>query len=152
MGATLVTHGFGTPPMDSPTTHPWMFWRAYLAALLVLGVLDALWLGWLARDFYRREFGDLMAEQVRWLPAALFYLLYPAGLVALVLWPLPSGWGVAVARSALVGLLAYGVYDLTNMATLRHWGWGLAAVDMAWGTVVSAAAGAAAWWAMSSRA
>jgi uncharacterized membrane protein len=128
-----------------------MFWRGYAAALLVVGVLDALWLGWIARDFYRREFGDLMAEQIRWLPAALFYVGYPAGLVALALLPAHSpdqGLGLAVARGALVGLVAYGVYDLTNLATLRHWSVPLAAADIAWGTLVGAAAAGAAWWAM----
>ena len=50
----------------------------------------------------------------------------------------------AVLRAALIGLLVYGTYDLTNMATLRHWSLRLALVDIAWGTLVSAAAGAAA--------
>ena len=124
-------------------------WLAgYGAALLVVGVLDALWLGVLAREFYRREIGDLMAGSVRLLPAAVFYLGFPAGLVTLALVPLPASLGAAVAKSALVGLVAYGVYDMTNMATLRHWGWKLALTDMAWGTLVAAAAGGVAWWVM----
>lgn len=128
-----------------------MAWRGYLAALLVLGTLDALWLGWVARDFYRREMGDLMREQIRWLPAALFYLAYPAGLIALALVPRPREVATALARSALVGLVAYGVYDLTNLATLRHWSLPLAMVDVAWGVLVSAFSGWAAWWATTRR-
>lgn len=99
--------------------------KPYLAALLVMGVLDALWLGVLARDFYRQELGEQMVAQVRWVPALLFYVAYPA---------------------ALVGLVAYGVYDLTNLATLRHWPVRLALVDMAWGTFASTLAGATAAW------
>ncbi|MDQ5898317.1 MAG: hypothetical protein QG612_2403 [Pseudomonadota bacterium] len=114
------------------------------AALLVVGVLDALWLGWLARGFYMREMGDLMTPQVRWLPALAFYLAYPAGLSALVLWPAPATLTEATLRAALVGLLVYATYDLTNLATLRHWSPRLALVDVAWGTVLSACAGAAA--------
>ena len=122
-----------------------MLWlKAWGAALLAVGVLDALWLGWLARGFYVRELGDLMTPQVRALPALLFYLSYPAGLVTLLLWPRPDAMGEAVLRAALIGLLVYGTYDLTNMATLRHWSLRLALVDIAWGTLVSAAAGAAA--------
>ena len=50
-----------------------MLWlKAWGAALLAVGVLDALWLGWLARGFYVRELGDLMTPQVRALPALLF--------------------------------------------------------------------------------
>ena len=78
----------------------------YGAALLVVGVLDALWLGFLARDFYRRELGDLMTDAIRVVPAAIFYFGFPAGLVTLVLTPLPSGLGEAMWKSALLGLLA----------------------------------------------
>lgn len=120
------------------------FFKPYLAALLVMGVLDALWLGVLARDFYRQEMGAQMAEQVRWLPAALFYFGYPAALVALALFPTGQPLGQQIARAALVGLVGYGVYDLTNLATLQHWPVKLALVDTAWGCLASTLAGAAA--------
>ena len=123
--------------------NPWFY--AYAAALLVLGLLDGLWLGWVARDFYRREVGDLMAAEVAKTPALVFYFAYPAGLLALSLNPLPASATAAMARAALVGLVVYGVYDLSNMATLRHWSLKLALVDVAWGVLVSAAAGTAAW-------
>ena len=93
------------------------FGAAYLVALLVIAVLDSLWLGWLAKDFYRREMGELMAESIR--AGCVFYLLYPATLPVLALVPVPSTLGVALARSAADGLVAYGAYDLTNLATLR---------------------------------
>lgn len=120
--------------------------KPYLAALLVMGVLDALWLGVLAKDFYRQEIGEEMVEQIRWVPAALFYFAYPAALVALALFPAGQPMGQQIARAALVGLVAYGVYDLTNLSTLRHWPVKLALVDTAWGTFASTAAGAAAAW------
>ena len=123
-------------------------WYGYGAALLVMGVLDAVWLGFIARDFYRREIGDLMAAEVHKLPAALFYFGYPAGLVALALQPLPEGPFMAARRGALLGLVAYGTYDLTNMATLRQWGATLALADIAWGTFASALAATAAYHAM----
>lgn len=120
--------------------------KPYLAALLVMGVLDALWLGVLAKDFYRQEIGEQMVEQIRWVPAALFYFAYPAALVALALFPAGQPMGQQIARAALVGLVAYGVYDLTNLSTLRHWPVKLALVDTAWGTFASMVAGAAAAW------
>lgn len=118
---------------------------AYVAALLVIGVLDAVWLGWLARDFYRDALGELMRPDVRWGPALAFYFAYPAGLLALALMPMPSDAWHAAARGALVGLVAYGVYDMTNLATLKGWSVRLSLVDMAWGTFVSATAALAAW-------
>ncbi|MDR7333475.1 DUF2177 family protein [Roseateles asaccharophilus] len=120
--------------------------KPYLTALLVLGVLDGLWLGWLMRGFYRRHIGQQMAERLRWRPALLFYLSYPAALIVLALLPAGQPPALQVARAALVGLVAYGVYDLTNRATLRHWPPKLALVDVAWGTFASTAAGAAAVW------
>ncbi len=122
------------------------FLKPYLAAVLVVGLLDALWLGWLARDFYRDAIGAQMVEQVRWVPALLFYVGFPAALVALAVYPDGQPLAMQVARAALVGLVAYGVYDLTNLATLRHWPLRLALADTAWGTLVSTAAGAAAAW------
>ena len=122
------------------------FLKPYAAALLVMGLLDALWLGLVARDFYREHMGAQMADAIRWAPALLFYVGYPAALVALALFPPGQPLGVQIARAALVGLMAYGVYDLTNLATLRHWPLKLALVDMAWGTFASTAAGAGAAW------
>ncbi len=122
--------------------------KPYLAALLVMGVLDALWLGWLAKDFYREQMGAQMVDQIRWVPALIFYFAFPAALVALALFPAGQPFAVQVARAALVGLVAYGVYDLTNGATLRHWPLKLALVDTAWGTFASACAGAAGAWVM----
>jgi len=120
--------------------------KPYLAALLVMGLLDALWLGLLAKDFYRAQMGELMVEQVRWAPALVFYFAYPAALVALALYPAGQPFALQVARAALVGLVAYGVYDLTNAATLRQWPLKLALLDTAWGTFASTLAGAAAAW------
>ncbi len=122
------------------------FLKPYAAALLVMGVLDALWLGWLARDFYRQEIGAQMADPIRWAPALAFYFAYPAALVALALFPAGQPLGLQIARAALVGLVAYGVYDLTNLATLRHWPLKLALVDAGWGVFASTLAGAAAAW------
>lgn len=120
----------------------------YLGALVALGVLDGLWLGVLARDFYQREYGDLMAPEVGKVPAALFYLMYPVGVVALAVGTPPASLGGVLWRSALLGLMAYGAYDLTNLATIRGWSVKMAIVDLAWGVAVTTAAGAAAWWAM----
>ena len=118
---------------------------AYGIALVAMLLLDGLWLGWLARDFYRRELGSLMTDSIRYGPAAAFYLLYPLGLVMLALQPTPASLGEALLRAAVVGLLAYGTYDLTNLATLRGWSLRLSLVDMAWGAFASVIAGGAAY-------
>ena len=77
-------------------------------------------------------------------PAAIFYFGYPAGILVLALLPRPPSIGAAAAKSGLVGFTAYAVYDLSNLATLKNWSGKLTLADIAWGTLISVAAGVAA--------
>ena len=114
---------------------------AYVAALLVMLAGDALWLGVIAVAMYQRGIGHLMAERPGAVAAALFYLLYAGGLVFFAIEPMqPSDPWQAAGAGALLGLVAYGTYDLSNLATLRGWPAGLAAIEMAWGAAISALA------------
>jgi len=110
---------------------------AYLGTLLAFLVLDGLWLGVLMGPTYKSLLGALMLDQPRLLPAVLFYLLYVLGCVVLVVLPSAS-WQRAARLGALLGLVAYGTYDLSNWATLQGWSAGLALMDMAWGTCLTA--------------
>ncbi len=113
---------------------------AYAAALVALIVLDLLWLGLVARPLYLEGIGHLMAENADLKAALVFYLFYVSGLLYFGLRPNASKPGlIAAARGgALAGLFVYASYDLTNMAVLKNWPLGLALIDMAWGTFVSA--------------
>ena len=119
----------------------------YALTLLVLLALDAVWLGLVARGLYARELGHLLAPSVRWGAALVFYLLYVAGLLALVVAPHRAApAGVVAWRGALFGVVAYATYDLTNLATLAGWPLSVTAIDLAWGaaiTCVTALAGRA---------
>jgi len=112
---------------------------AYVATLAAFLVLDGLWLGVLMTSTYRELLGSLMLEQPRWVPAAVFYLLYVIGCVVFVVLPARS-WTHAARLGALLGAVAYGTYDLSNWATLQGWSARLALMDMAWGAVASAVA------------
>ena len=118
---------------------------AYAVVLVVMGALDGLWLGWLASAFYKQELGPLMTDSVRVVPAALYYLLYPVAIVALALTPRPATLGSAALRSAVLGAAAFGVYDLTNLATLRGYSVSMTVVDMLWGTFATTLGGGAAY-------
>lgn len=117
---------------------------AYIAAGVVFLALDLTWLGVIARDYYRREMGDLLAQPFRMGPAVGFYLLYLVGVVYFAIQPaLASGrWSDALLPGALFGLIAYATYDLTAMAVVRGWPTTLSYVDMAWGATLTAAAAA----------
>lgn len=128
-----------------PAPRPLQLAIAYGAALLVFLAIDALWLGVLMQETYALALGSLLVAPPRWAPAALFYGLYILGLLVFAMAPaLRAGSGRrAAALGALLGLVAYGTYDLSNYATLQAWPLALTAIDMAWGTVLSAVAATA---------
>jgi uncharacterized membrane protein len=126
------------------------FGLAWLAAFVAMIVLDGIWLGLVAKGMYQSEMGSLMADPVRVVPIVAFYLLFPIALVYLALFNAPSGWLDAIVRGAVLGLAAYGAYDLTNLAIVRDWPLRISMIDWAWGGVIcaaGAAAGYAATWA-----
>ncbi|WP_226501608.1 DUF2177 family protein [Pseudomonas sp. MWU16-30322] len=112
---------------------------AYGATLVVFLLLDGIWLGVLMAPTYRELLGSLMLEKPLLLPAAVFYCLYVFGCVQFVVLPAVSlQW--AATRGALLGLVAYGTYDLTNWATLRGWSVQVSLMDWAWGAFATAVA------------
>jgi uncharacterized membrane protein len=118
---------------------------AYAAAAATLCVLDLLWLGLLARGWYRDQLAGLLRASPRLDAAVLFYAVFLVGLLVFAMAPaLRSGrWTDALLWGALYGFFTYFTYDMTNLATLREWPVAVVAVDVAWGVVVSAAAAVA---------
>ena len=116
----------------------------YLLTLATFAVIDTVWLGAMAGRLYRPLIGAMLADEFRLLPAVFFYSLYAAGLTMFAVLPgLATGeWKKALVWGGLLGLFAYGTYDLTNLATLKTWSLKLAIIDMAWGATVSAGSSA----------
>lgn len=127
------------------------FLSAYLSTLVAFIVLDGLWLGVLMGPTYRAWLGPLMLAQPVIFPAVLFYLVYIVGIVLIGVLPglKLASLKHAAGYSALLGVMAYGTYDLTNWATLQGWPSQLALVDWAWGTFASGVAGAVGYWVVS---
>jgi uncharacterized membrane protein len=116
----------------------------YLACAVVFFVIDFIWLSLAGPTLYKREIGDLLLEQPNLLVAAGFYLFYVVGLVILVAAPANGDVVKALLMGAVLGFVAYGTYDLTNLSTMRGFTPTIAMIDMAWGTsltAISAAAG-----------
>jgi uncharacterized membrane protein len=130
-------------PLD-PTTLPLRrLVLAYLLTAVVFLAMDAVWLFSTATSLYRPALGHLMAQTVDWpaagTAAAVFYALYVGGLVYFAVHP-ALVWrqaSTALGRGALLGLLCYATYDLTNQATLRDWPWHITMIDLVWGATVS---------------
>ncbi len=117
----------------------------YAATLVAFLLLDAVWLTYVTAGFFKAQLGDLLRPEPLLSAAFLFYLIYALAITVLAVTPalrLRQGT-VALGYGALLGLAAYGAFDLTNLAVLKAWTPELAALDMAWGAVVTALAAGA---------
>ncbi len=112
----------------------------YGLCLLLLIIADGIWLGFVVKNFVKRHIGHLMGEKLRVGPVVFFYPLYALGITFLVVFPAFSGnlevWKVFLS-GCLLGVVAYGAYDLTNFATLKGWSFTMTVLDMAWGTLLT---------------
>ncbi len=121
----------------------------YLAILIPLGLIDFVWLSLTSKSFYGKNIGHLMAEKADLVPAVIFYLLYCVGILVLIINPsLVNGSGLVkvFVLGALLGLVSYATYDLTNQATLKNWPVIVTVVDLVWGAVLTGSVSAFAVW------
>lgn len=117
----------------------------FLATGLAFAALDAVWLTLAGPRLYRPALEPILTDGFRLLPAVIFYLAYITGVLLLVVLPAAreGGWPRAAVNGALLGAMAYATYDLTNQATLKLWSWKVTVIDIAWGTLLTAAAATA---------
>ncbi len=118
-----------------------MFVQLYFIALPIFFAIDMVWLGLISKNFYQKNIGFLMTQNVNWVAALIFYLLFITGLVIFVITPAleNNSWLMALSLGALFGLITYATYDLSNLATLKNWPLLVTIVDLMWGTFVSSA-------------
>ncbi len=113
-----------------------------------MGVLDFLWLGFIAKQLYRDEIGHLLLDKPNMGAALAFYVIYVVGVIMFVVNPaLAKGslWH-ALGYGALFGFVAYATYDLTNLATVKGFSLKVVLIDLAWGAFITAAMAGAAYW------
>jgi len=124
------------------------YFGVYLTFLITLLVIDLIWLLGVAKNLYQQEMGELMATEPKLIAGLAFYLLYAIGVCIFVIVPALSkqSWIYAVQYGALFGFFCYMTYDLTNLAVIRNFPTGLAFIDIAWGSAVTAVAAGIAYW------
>lgn len=117
-----------------------MFFKLFAIALPVFLAIDMLWLGVIARNFYKQQIGSLLKDDVNWMAALIFYVIFLCGLIVFVIQPAmdKKSWIDALKFGALFGLVTYATYDLTNLAVAKNWPLPVTIVDLIWGTVLSA--------------
>ena len=115
--------------------------KLYFATLIAFFAIDMVWLGLIARTFYRQQLAFLLRPDTNWVAAIIFYLLFILGILVFVVLPglAEDSLKTTILRAALFGLVTYATYDLTNLATVKDWPLLVTIVDLAWGTVLSIA-------------
>ncbi len=115
--------------------------KLYFTTLIAFFAIDMVWLGLVARTFYREQLGFLLSPNTKWIAAIIFYLLFIVGILVFVVVPglEHNSLKTTLLHAALFGLITYATYDLTNLATVKNWPVLITVVDMAWGTALSVA-------------
>jgi uncharacterized membrane protein len=112
----------------------------YLVTAVAFLGFDAIGLRVLVKPVFETHLGEQLLNSPRYLPAGVFYAFYVGCLLYFVSWTaLQDGrtlWAVFGA-GALIGAMAYGTYEFTNLATLKAWDWRMVATDLTWGTLLT---------------
>jgi uncharacterized membrane protein len=111
------------------------YFNLYALTVPIFFVVDILWLGVVAKGFYRRKLDFILSPQVNWPAAIIFYLIYIVGILFFAVRPAvkSDSWGQAAILGALFGFFTYATYDLTNLATIKNWPLVIVVVDILWG-------------------
>ena len=99
-------------------------------------LLDAIWLFSMTPAFYRPKFEKIQKTKLRFNPiyAIIAYALLLLTLFAICI-PLAQVYPTLHSSLvfAMVGLVVYGVYNMTNAAIFDHYDVTICAVDILWG-------------------
>ena len=109
--------------------------KVYALAVPIFFAIDILWLGVIAKGFYRRKLDFILSSQVNWAAAVIFYLIYIAGILFFAVRPALNdhSYGQAALLGGLYGFFTYATYDLTNLATIKNWPLAIVVLDILWG-------------------
>ena len=108
---------------------------ATLISAFIFLIIDVIWLSFSVKSFYRPNIGHLLLETPVMWAAILFYLIYVIGLAVVIIEPSLDYQNTQkfLIKAFMFGLVAYGTYNLTNMATIKGWSPNVVFVDMIWG-------------------
>jgi len=109
--------------------------KLYALTIPIFFIIDIIWLGVIAKGFYRRHLGFILSPDVNWVAAIIFYLMYIVGILFFAVRPALNGssWQQAALLGGLYGFFTYATYDFTNLATIKDWPLVIVLVDVLWG-------------------
>ncbi len=115
--------------------------KLIFATTICFLLLDAIWLGYLAKSFYIKHMGELLHIsngniQTNLTAAVLVYTVLIGGIIVFVHPLAGNSLMAALGYGILFGLISYGTYDLTNMAVIKGWSWVVTVIDILWGMTI----------------
>lgn len=122
----------------------WFFIKLYLLTVPIFFMIDLIWLGYVAKGFYRQNLSFILSAEVNWPAAIAFYLIYIVGILVFAVIPAFERMSLlrAVVWGGLYGFFTYATYDLTNLALIKGWPLKVVMVDIVWGMILCAAVAA----------
>lgn len=116
-----------------------IFLSTLIAALIFL-IIDIIWLSFSVKSFYGPRIGHLFTDKPVIWAAAMFYIVYVFGLSVVIIEPSVNFDNNLkfLFKAFMFGFVAYGTYNLTNMAALKDWSPSVVFVDMFWGASLTA--------------
>ena len=114
--------------------------KLYLLTVPVFFLIDMVWLGFVARGFYKKHLGFILSDTINWTAAITFYLIFIAGILFFAVLPAleAKSVGKAILLGGLFGFFTYATYDLTNLATIKNWPIVVVIADILWGIALCA--------------
>tara|TARA_B100000424_G_scaffold229896_1_gene191522 strand:- start:100 stop:471 length:372 start_codon:yes stop_codon:yes gene_type:complete len=107
--------------------------------LVFFVIAEIIVLSNIMQPLFKKHIGFLMNEETNFSIAAIFYLIYVAG----VFW-FATRAGIksesiliTILSGAFLGLLAFGTYEITNYVILKDWNINLVIVDTLWGIIIT---------------
>ena len=117
---------------------------SFVFVSIIFVIIDILWLSIAIKSIYKPALGDLLNDKPVMWAGIMFYIIYMIGLTLIIIKPalvndsaLQAFW-----TGALFGIVAYGTYNLTNMATIKNWSSTVVWIDMLWGGILTGFASA----------
>jgi len=111
----------------------------YLIAVIIFFIVDMIWLGAIAKNFYKNNLKGFLRDTPNWYAAIIFYLAFIVGIIIFAVSPAIKNNSLllAVLYGGLFGFFTYATYDLTNYATLKNWPFKIVIVDILWGIILT---------------
>ncbi len=119
---------------------------SFVVASIIFLIIDVIWLSFAVKNFYKPNLAGIpMNDKPNLLAGITFYFLYTLGLTLIILRPALHDGSIVLAlwTGIVFGVVAYGTYNLTNMAFIKNWSINVVIVDMIWGGILTGIVSAA---------